>query len=39
MPFAMNSKGSMQAWLEGEIPDPDFNFTTIPELHQQTTLF
>jgi putative SOS response-associated peptidase YedK len=39
MPFAMNSKEKMEAWLSGEFPDPDYKFTTTPELYQQTRLF
>ncbi len=39
MPFAMKGKESMDAWLSGDFPDPDYKFTTIPELYQQTRLF
>ena len=39
MPFAMKNKDSMQAWLEGKSPSPDFDFTTSPDLFRQARLF
>ena len=39
MPFAMRSKQSMEAWLAGELPLPDHDFSTVPELYRQTRLF
>lgn len=39
MPYALKTKDGMQAWLDGKFPGPDFDFTTIPELYQQTRLF
>lgn len=39
MPFSMKGKENMEAWLSGYFPDPDYDFTTIPELYQQTRLF
>lgn len=39
MPFALRDRNEMEAWLAGDVPDPRFDFTTIPELHQQTRLF
>jgi len=35
----MKDKNSMNAWLAGDFPDPDYKFTTIPELYKQTRLF
>lgn len=39
MPYALKEKESMEAWLSGDFPKPEFNFTTVPELYQQTRLF
>ena len=39
MPFALKGKESMEAWLSGNFPEPDYDFTTLPELYQQTRLF
>jgi putative SOS response-associated peptidase YedK len=39
MPFALQGKESMEAWLSGNFPEPDYDFTTSPELYQQTRLF
>jgi len=39
MPFALNSTDKQAAWLTGKIPDPDYNFTTDPEVYHQTSLF
>lgn len=39
MPFALNDQSDMQAWLHGDDIKPVYNFTTIPDLYQQKTLF
>lgn len=39
MPFSMKSKQSMEAWLAGDFPSPDYDFTTVPELYRQARLF
>ena len=39
MPFALKEKREMQTWLDGGKIEPVFNFTTIPNLYKQQTLF
>ena len=39
MPFALQSKNEMDSWLNGDLVQPNYNFTTTPELYQQQTLF
>ena len=39
MPFALQSKNEMDSWLNGNPVQPNYNFTTTPELYQQQTLF
>ena len=39
MPFALQSKNEMNSWLNGDPVQPNYNFTTTPELYQQQTLF
>ncbi len=39
MPFAIKSRESMDAWLAGDFPDPEYKFTTVPELYRQARLF
>jgi putative SOS response-associated peptidase YedK len=39
MPFALKDKNDMQAWLHGDDIKPIYNFTTIPDLLKQQTLF
>ncbi len=39
MPFALQNKNDMNAWLNGDIVLPNYNFTTNPELYEQHTLF
>ncbi len=39
MPFAIKDLDTMNKWLNGSHIKPDFNFTTIPELYKQQTLF
>ncbi len=39
MPFALQSKQEMNTWLNGDDLQPNYNFTTFPELYEQQTLF
>ena len=39
MPFALNESGRMHDWLEGRLPEPEYDFTTRPGLYRQNTLF
>lgn len=39
MPFALKSKQEMNTWLNGDDLQPNYNFTTFPELYEQQTLF
>jgi len=39
MPFALHSKSEMNAWLHGDRIEPNYDFTTIPEVYDQTILF
>ncbi len=39
MPFALQSKQEMKAWLKGDELQPNDDFTTSPELYEQHTLF
>lgn len=39
MPYALRTRESMDAWLAGELPSVDHDFSTRPELFQQTSLF
>jgi len=36
MPFALQSKNEMDSWLNGNPVQPNYNFTTTPELYQDT---
>lgn len=35
MPFALQHKSEMKAWLNAENVEPSYNFTTLPDLQQQ----
>ena len=39
MPFALHEENEMNAWLKGDAVKPRYDFTTIPDLYQQQTLF
>ena len=39
MPFALQNKQEMNEWLNGELVQPNYSFTTTPDLYQQHTLF
>ncbi len=37
--FALQSKSEMNAWLHGDRIEPNYDFTTLPEVYDQTILF
>ena len=39
MPFALKDRDSMDLWLSGDFPVPAYDFTTVPDLYRQTSLF
>jgi len=39
MPFALHKENEMNAWLKGDSVKPRYDFSTIPDLYQQQTLF
>lgn len=39
MPYALQSNAAMQAWLGGDLPDPFYQFSSIPPVSVQGSLF
>lgn len=39
MPMAMRNSELMSAWLQGEMVEPEYDFSTIPPFHAQQSLF